>query len=196
VTVSPVAISLPDDHVWLRVADSAWADPLDPSYARDNGGHWNPPKSYRVLYFSEDLRTARAQLEELFAGWPVNVEDLADDAPYVLVVAVIPKRQKAADSVSVQGLTALGLPPSYPVDARGRVIARKRCQLIGAAVFDAALHGVWCRSAKIRDGTGRELAWFPRARAKARALREPVRLRAWWPAETTAALLSASHAAG
>jgi RES domain len=178
------AIRLPDGHVWLRLAQADWNDPLDPSYAKEHGGRWNSPGSFPVLYLNEDLRTARLQLQELFADWPVNVEDLDQEAPYVLLLATLPRHQEVADAISSHGLGALGLPLSYPVDAHGRVISQRRCRSIGAAIFDAGLKGVWCRSVKTTDGSGHELAWFPRGRAKATMLRKPLPFSAWWFADS------------
>ena len=35
---------LDDDHVWTRIADPAWVDPLDASYASKMlGGRWTAP---------------------------------------------------------------------------------------------------------------------------------------------------------
>lgn len=50
------------------------------------------------------------------------------------------------------------------LDSRGRPVSRERCQPIGARVKMAGLRGVRCRSAQSRDGTGRDLAWFPASR--------------------------------
>ncbi|RLB50520.1 MAG: hypothetical protein DRI90_23665, partial [Deltaproteobacteria bacterium] len=63
----------------------------------------------------------------------------------------------------------LGLPPSYPIDVAGELVQHPDCQCIGRAVKQAALRGVRARSARVPDGAGRELAWFPttqRSRAR------------------------------
>lgn len=153
-------VRIPEGRVWLRVAAPAWEDPFDPSFARNQGGRWNPPGSYPVLYLSGDIRTARAQVERMLAGSPVHIDDLGDDA-YVLVVATLPQRQTCADAVSVDGLRALGLPDTYPLDSTGALIGHSVCQAIGKRVRTRGLRGVWCRSAATTDGRGRELAWFP-----------------------------------
>lgn len=195
--VAAAARRLPDHHVWLRVADTGWAQPLDPSWAQAHGGRWNAPGSFPVLYLNEDLATARAQLLDLLVGWPTNPEDLRDDAPYVLLLAEIPRRQMVADALTDAGLGQLGLPPSYPFDAGGRVLPHAHCQPIGAAVHEAGLRGVWCRSARKADGTGSELAWFPAATSsRARPLGAPVPFAQWWTAESTGQLLRARSASG
>jgi hypothetical protein len=182
-------LRIPDRHTWLRVADTTWSHPLDPSWAARVGGRWNPPSSFPVLYVNEDLSTARAQIHSLLRSWPVNPEDLRDDAPYVLVLAGLPRRQDVADALSDEGLDGLGLPRSYPLDARGDRVPHEPCQRIGTTVHTARLRGVWCRSAATADASGRELAWFPSGPgARARPLGDPVPFARWWSAESVAAL--------
>jgi hypothetical protein len=48
--VTPLPVRLPDDGVWLRLAEPEWEDPLDPSFAAFQGGRWNAPGSYPALY--------------------------------------------------------------------------------------------------------------------------------------------------
>jgi hypothetical protein len=173
-------VALPDGRVWLRVADPAWREPLDPTYAGQRGGRWNPPVGFRTLYLNADVATARLQLERLFAGSPVRTEDLAGDA-FVLVAARLPRNQTCADLVSATGVAAAGLPATYPADARGRILPHDATRAVGTRVHAARLRGVWCRSACTADGRGRELAWFPAtARSRARPVwRKPVPLAAW-----------------
>ncbi|AKS41134.1 hypothetical protein WM2015_753 [Wenzhouxiangella marina] len=180
---------LPDGRVWLRVADPDWKDPLDPSWARAQGGRWNPPGSHSTLYLNADPRTCRLQLERLLAGSPVSVDDLDDEA-YDLVAVTLPGGQVCADAVTVEGLNALGLSDRYPLDARGNPVPRSRCQPLGQAIQAATLRGVWCRSAASNDGLGRELAWFPaRASSLARAVWPvPKSLGVWRHAEDWSAL--------
>lgn len=171
---------LPDGRVWLRVATASWKNPLDPNYAHQGGGRWNPPNTYPVLYLNADLATARGQLERMLEGYPAGLDDLDEDA-FVLVAARLPKRQRCADAVSAAGLKALGLPDSYPLDAKGKTVPHSRCQRVGLAVRGRRLRGLWCRSAVTPDGRGRELAWFPsNARSRARPVWErPLSLGAW-----------------
>jgi hypothetical protein len=169
--VKPLATALPDRRVWLRVASPNWVNPLDTAWAATQGGRWNPPNSLPTLYLNADVPTAQLQIERLCEGMPFSPEDLSDDA-YILVPLRLPTSQRAADAVSVQGLAALGLPASYPLGSDGKVIDRVVCQPIGNQVRELRLNGVWCRSAAASDGRGRELAWFPGARA-AQPLRKP-----------------------
>lgn len=88
------------------------------------------------------------------------MEDL-DDRAYVLAAAFLPTGQDVADAVTDGGLTALGLPASYPRGAGGGEVGHEICQRVGSAVRGERLRGIWCRSACTMDGRGRELAWFP-----------------------------------
>lgn len=80
---------------------------------------------------------------------PVLVETSVDEAPYV-------------DIVTERGCVAAGLPRTYPLDAAGREIGRRRCQPIGQAAWQAGEPGIACRSAARSDGTGEERALFRR----------------------------------
>lgn len=178
--MSPVPVALPDGRVWLRVADPEWTDPLDPSYAGEHGGRWNPPGEFAALYLNADVVTARMQIERMLAGSPVHLDDL-DDGAYVLVAATVPRAQSCADATTPAGLRALSLPETYPRDGRGREVGHALCQTAGARVHQARLRGVWCRSACTEDGRGRELAWFPATtRSVARAVWDgPLPLGGW-----------------
>lgn len=107
------------------------------------------------------------------------------------MVASLPARQRVADALTDRGLAALGLPTTYPLDASGGDVPRTSCQLVGGAVHANHLRGVYCRSAAIRDGSGRELAWYPaRPTSRARAAGKPLPFDAWWPATDLDALLA------
>lgn len=176
--MKPLVERLSDGHEWLRVADPDWVDPLDPSYAAERGGRWNPPGSHLTLYLNEDLTTARSQVTALLAGSPVDADDL--DLGFDLVSATLPRSQDVAEAVSAEGLEALGLPPTYPRYGNGRPIRHDVCQPIGAQVYEAGLRGVHARSAADDRGDGRELAWFP-ARSSSRAtLVRRLRFQDWW----------------
>jgi hypothetical protein len=177
--IAPETMRPPDGHTWLRVADRAWDNPLDPTFARSRGGRWNPPNSYATLYLNEDIDTARAQIRQMLAGSPIRPDDL--DHGYVLIAATLPSRQEVADGATDVGLGALGLPDTYPVDFTGQVIPHEICQPIGAAVAGLGLRGVRSRSAATPDGTGRELAWFPaRTSSRATPVGDPTPFSQWW----------------
>lgn len=161
---------LADGWTWWRIADPAWKDPLDPSFAARRGGRWNPPDSFPTLYCNEDKATARLNLRAFIAGWPYEPEDLRPDTGPVLVGALLPRAQDVCDVHTPAGVRGAGLPATYPRDAHGRTVPRAKCQPIGARVKKLGLRGVRARSAQSRDGAGRDLAWFP-ATARSAATR-------------------------
>lgn len=190
--MKPKAVALPDGRVWLRVAKAGWSDPLDPSHAAMRGGRWDPPNSFPTLYLNGDARTARLQLQGMLDGYPVDLDDLEDDA-FVLVAATLPRAQSVADAVSAEGLGALGLPMSYPLDPEGTPVPHTTCQPLGVRVRAAGLRGVLCRTALAfgePGGSGQELAWYPASsRARQQPLwAEPLPLSAWLHARTMADL--------
>ena len=162
----PRGAGLLDDAIWLRVAHRDWDDPLSPDYANEHGGRWNGPGDGPTLYLNGDETTARAQIRRLLEGTPIDYEDLADDAPFVLISARLPHRQQVADATSDLGLAALGLPRTYPQRPRGGEVPWSICQRLGRIVRAAHLRGVLARSAA-EGADGIELAWFPAARAMA-----------------------------
>ncbi len=118
-----------------RVADPAWADPLDPSYAQRTGGRWNPPQSFGVVYLCADVATARANVARLYVGYPYGPEDLDPDrAPQLVEVDLA--NEPYVDAVSAAGLRALELPASYPTDADGTTVPHAVCQPIGQRLYD------------------------------------------------------------
>jgi RES domain-containing protein len=153
--------------VWFRVADASWADPLDPTHADEHGGRWNAPGDGPTLYLNADRETARAQVPRMLRGTAIDVEDLRDDAPFVLIPVHLPARQRVADATTDVGLVALGLPRTYPVRRDGTEVGWSACRRAASVVRRAALRGVLARSAALTDG--RELAWFPARAARARA---------------------------
>lgn len=159
---------LPDGHRWFRICDARWGEPLDPSFAQVKGGRWNPPHSWPALYLNEDIVTARLNLSAFIAGWPYRPEDLENATGPHLAVATLPRTQIVADVHTPQGVSCVGLPATYPLDADEKTVRHVVCQGIGAAVAEAGLRGVRCRSAQAPLGAGRELAWFP-ATSRSRA---------------------------
>ncbi len=179
----PHEISLPDHHRWLRVADAAWEDPLDPSFADQAGGRWNSPGDGPTLYLCESIGAARAQIVRLLAPTSIDPDDLALDAPFILVTADLPARQRVADASTDLGLRALGLPRTYPVRRSGRRVPWADCRRAARAVRRGGLRGVLARSG-VRPGMAaaeRELAWFPARGARARSVGKALAFRDWFP---------------
>ena len=152
---------LPERWLWWRIADRAWQNPLDPSFAAQRGGRWNPAGSFPTLYLNEDQVSARLNLRAFIAQWPFEPEDLRSDNGPVLIGASLPRQQIVCDIHSPTGVDAVGLPPTYPLNGQGEPVAWPLCQAIGLSVKDVGWRGIKARSAQARDGVGRELAWFP-----------------------------------
>lgn len=147
---------------YVRVADPGWPDPFDSTHAKAHDGRWNPPGSFGVVCLNGDDPTARRNVERLFAGQPYGPEDLDPSEAPILVETDVPAAD-FLDAVTADGLTAAGLPTTYPDDATGARLTRSVCQPIGQAAWDADLPGVACRSAAPgATPDDEELAWFDR----------------------------------
>lgn len=117
------------------------------------------------------------------AGTPITPDDLADDA-YVLVAVSLPSLKTGVDAVTEEGLSALGLPASYPLDDQSQFIPRETCQPVGAVLQQQGRSGVWCRSACSEDGRGREFAWFSRSQRAAAVWNKSLPFGVWRHADT------------
>lgn len=163
---------------YFRIADPAWADPLDPTYSLERGGRWNAPGAFPVLYVNRDLNTARANLGRKFAGLPYGPEMLnPDEAPVLIETTVDPA--DFVDALTDAGCIELGLPVSYPVDEHGRDVDWDRCRPIGLAAWQAGEAGIACRSAATPDRSGEEIALFRRAGHPALRVRRRLPFEEW-----------------
>jgi hypothetical protein len=150
---------------YVRVADPAWLRPLDPLFAQERGGRWNPPRSFPVVYLCATRDVARAVVLRRFDGLPYGVVDLLPSRAPVLIATDVPEG-RLVDVVGDDGCRAAGLPASYPLDGRGRTIAWARTQPVGETAWEQGERGIACRSsAMARRGRGEELAWFVRRSA-------------------------------
>jgi RES domain-containing protein len=138
-----------------RLAEPAWADPLDISYSQRFGGRWNAPGSYWALYLNPSLAMARVQVDHKLAGHPYGVEDL-DPAEQHDLVDVQVLQDDYQDCVTEPGLAAVGLPDQYPLTPRGNVVPWRDCQAVGATSRADGRPGVACRSASVRAPAGEE----------------------------------------
>jgi RES domain-containing protein len=145
-----------------RLAEPDWADPLDTSYSQQDGGRWNPPGSFGVLYLNRDLRMARLQVLHKLSGHPYGVEDLDDAEQHDLVDVEVSDREWL-DCVTAEGLESVGLPATYPRHRNGRPVRHTTCHPVGQAAFDDEQPGIACRSAATgASPTDEELAVFDR----------------------------------
>lgn len=171
---------LPDSHVWWRIADLIWENPLDPCYAMGSGGRWNTPNSFPTLYLNEDQVTARMNLRAFIGRWPYEPEDLRSDTGPVLLGVELPRQQQVVDVHSREGVLAVGLPETYPLDRRRQRVSHARCQPVGVGAKAAGLRGIRARSAQSPDGAGRELAWFPANQRSVARLGATLRFEEWY----------------
>jgi len=162
-----------------RVADPAWADPLDPSYAKRDGGRWNPPQSFGVVYLCADVPTARANVARLYVGYPYGPEDLDPDRAPQLVEVDIPA-EAYVDALSAAGLRSLELPAGYPVGDDGATVPHQVCQPIGQRLYDNGELGIACHSAAPGAANGRELAWFAQPDRAALAVQSRQAFESWF----------------
>lgn len=149
---------------YFRVADPAWSDPLDGSFAQARGGRWHPPGSFAVVYLNRSEAVARANVYRKLQGQPYGPEDLDPASGPALVTAAVDE-DRYVDAVTARGLRSVGLPESYPRTATGGIVGWDVCQPIGSAAFAAGAPGIACRSAAPgAPPDGEELAWFQRDR--------------------------------
>ena len=135
---------------YLRIAEPGWADPLDGGFAAQRGGRWNPPESFAVVYLCRSLEVARA-------SGPVLVRTTVPEDRYLNVI-------------TDAGCRDAGLPATYPLDSRRRIVPWRRCQPIGLRTWEAGVPGVAARSAATGGG-GEELAYFGQRKLRRGAVR-------------------------
>lgn len=147
---------------YLRVADPDWKDPLSGEHAGRRGGRWNPPGSFDAVYLNASVEVARAQVLHKLEPRGIRPEDLEPDRGPLLVHTEV-RTDDYVDAIRDGGLSALGLPTTYPLDGGGVLIPHGVCQPIGQRAWDADERGIACRSATPGLATGgEELAFFAR----------------------------------
>jgi hypothetical protein len=150
----------PRGGAYNRLAETAWANPLDISFSAAAGGRWNQAGSYGVLYLNSSVDMARAQAEHKLAGMPYGPEDLDPAEQHDLVEVDVPAGEYL-DCVNDPGLAAVGLPVSYPRHPDGTDVAHSECWPVGAAARADGQPGAACRSAAAGAPAGdEELAVF------------------------------------
>jgi RES domain len=153
--------------VYLRVANPGWDDPLSGEHSLRNGGRWNPPGSFGVVYLNASREVARAQVRHKLEPRGVRPEDLDPSAAPVLVRTKVPD-DRYVDAVTDRGLASLGLPEGYPLGADGNIVPHGVCRPIGRRAREAEEHGIACRSAaRTAPPGGEELAYFGPRRLRA-----------------------------
>ena len=72
------------------MADPAWRRPLDPGFAAQRGGRWNPPGSFPVIYLCATRDVARANVLRRFVGLPYGLIDVFPERRPVLIETDVP----------------------------------------------------------------------------------------------------------
>ena len=168
---------------YSRVADPDWDDPIDTDFSFASGGRWNAPGTFPVLYLNETLGAARANVsmrlaEQRRLGITL---DMLDPWGLPVLVDVLVSPGTAVDLTSDDGLAAVGLPMSYPLDASGEQVDHACCRPVGAAAHEAQHQGIRARCAAL--GAGRddlELAWFRDNGGSAELTGTPRSFRDWF----------------
>ena len=157
---------------YVRVADPSWRNPLDGGYSQRVGGRWNARGAFPAVYLCRSVSVARAVVFQKLEGHPYGPEDLNPSMGPVLVETTV-RQERFVDAITTRGLESMDLPPSYPRDARNRIVPWSRCQPLGQAAWDDGCEGIACRSAApTAPGGGEELAWFVRGRRRLRLRRK------------------------
>jgi hypothetical protein len=173
--LTPRTVDLPDQRVWLRIADPAWANPLGQHSlkSRGTGG------MHRV-------RTQRFASMQMSSQHACRSNECAQARPSPRKISqtthILSSRQQLPPTSARRmssGVEAVGLPTTYPLDDEGKSVPHQRCRPIGQLLFDAGLNGVWCRSACSEDGRGRELAWFARSQMATTLWDQPLPFGRW-----------------
>ncbi len=147
---------------YLRVADPSWGDPLSGEHSRIRGGRWNAPGAFGVVYLNASVDVARALVRTRLEDRGIRPEDIRPEAGPVLVRTTVPD-DTYVNAVTDAGLRSVNLPITYPLDARGKIIAHGVCQPIGQLAWDAGERGIACRTAtQGAPANGEELAYFGR----------------------------------
>ncbi len=147
---------------YLRVADPSWQDPLSGEPARARGGRWNARGAFGIVYLNASREVARALVGARLEARGIRPEDVLPEAGPMLVRTTVPD-DAYVNALTDAGLRSLDLPTTYPLDARGRIIAHPICQAIGQLAWDAGERGIACRPATNGAPTrGEELAYFAR----------------------------------
>jgi hypothetical protein len=154
--------------LYYRVCDPEWSDCTDTTFSKRAGGRWNEAGRFGVLYLCRDLLVAAANARKNFEGEIHSLYDLNPEyRPAILEFSLgRSPGHRFVDAVSNSGLSAFGLPTSYPLTATGGKIAHARCRAVGFEAYASDEAGIACRSAaEATDGSwiGEELALFDRA---------------------------------
>lgn len=162
--------------VVYRSIPHSGTDPLDGSYARDNGGRWNPPGSFEVIYTSCSIKAAIAFLREHYRNESINPWEQPEEKQRDLYELLL-DQDGLVDAISSEGLIGLGLPKSYP-----RRVSHSTTQPVGQRLYDEGHPGIWYRCAP--DPTEEEIALFRDHAQPIQVNSQSKRFGEWYPPNT------------
>lgn len=161
---------------YYRVCNPSWTNPADTSYAKRNGGRWNPPGAFGALYLNQTVVVAAANARRsltLEFGDAATFADLRPERRPDLQAFTV-KEERFVDIVTDRGVAAVELPATYPDG-----VSHRECQALAQELYDRGEAGVAARSAV---GDGEELAIFDSHAKLARRKRGGrQRFEAWYP---------------
>lgn len=132
----------------LRSVSPGWS-PLSGDGARVNGGRWNPPNSFPVVYTALDAGTAAMEIRRTARRFGVPETSLL---PRYLVTIRVSLTQ-VLDLTDLRVLGAAGLTPAVLTDDDLRI-----CQAVGDAAHYIGFEGILAASAAAPSTT---LSIFP-----------------------------------
>lgn len=162
---------------YYRVCKTNWADPLDSSFSKSNGGRWNTRGEFGAIHLNRTVEVAAANARWQHRGRAIGLFDLRPEQRPALVDVTVPQVQ-ALDVVTAEGIRELRLPMTYPYG-----IPHERCRPIGRRAYRLGLLAVACRSAAEctpHEWIGEELAWFDHAPPLTQAS-SPRKFSDWYP---------------
>ncbi len=147
---------------YFRVADPAWANPIDGVPGSRGGGRWNRPDSFSVVYLNRTKSLARKYVVAKLRDEPYGPEDL-DPLTGPTLVPVDIDEASYVDVVTNEGCTAAGFSSTYPDGPDGRRVPHEQCWPVGDEAWASGDSGIACRSATTGASLADEdLAWFQR----------------------------------
>jgi RES domain-containing protein len=131
---------IPRGGTYFRICKAEWTDCTDTRFSLQ-GGRWNAPGTFPVLYLNRTLAMAALQAIENFRGEAHSLFDLRPERRPHLQEFEVPSAEYI-DVVSAEGIAACGLPEHYPEG-----VDWAQCQPIGRAAYDQDAPGIACRTA-------------------------------------------------
>ncbi len=167
--------------ILYRTIPSYSTEPLTARFSIE-GGRWNPPNAYLVLYTYGAVPTAQVAFTTYALNLGIDIANINPEFQRDLVVLQM-NVNNLADIATNVGIQKFGLPPEYPIGFESEA-AWATTRPIGTAIYAAGAAGVVTRSARLSDWSGTiegwaEVAVFP-DRSEAPVLVERLAFSDWF----------------